>query len=115
MKSVVVVLFYGVIHPDDGVVNRVSPVRAIPGSIHWAGELSARHRLMIYSRDVHRPGGVRDMRDWLVENGMDRQTAGEISFPTLFPKADLYVGSRFLRFEGCFPGLDQIQGLICPP
>ena len=48
------------------------------------------------------------MREWLVQNGMDRRMLADVEFPTDKPPAHMAIDDRAVQFVGSFMEPDQI-------
>ena len=121
-KPMVAIDFDGVIHsytsgwqgatniPDLPVSRYISRSRRRYTSIDWLTEMirSGKVTVAIYSTRNAQKGGIGAMRQWLTDNGMERNILNKIKFPDKKPPAFITIDDRAITFKGKFQSVDEL-------
>lgn len=93
--------FDGVIHSYESgwVAADVIPDPPVPGALEFLAKTSATR---IFSARNNQLGGIRSMRSWLHEQGVEEMQS-LIDFPIAKPAYSTFIDDRAFRFEGEFP------------
>jgi hypothetical protein len=79
-------------------------------SIDWLTELvdSNQMNVAIFSSRNHQRGGIKAMKAYLMDNGMDHEILMKIAFPEHKPPSHVLIDDRCMTFKGLFYSVDQI-------
>jgi hypothetical protein len=66
------------------------------------------YELAIFSSRSRYWGGVRAMKKWLIQHGLDKRYLEVIQFPRWKPPAFVTIDDRALCFTGTFPPMQEV-------
>lgn len=103
--------FDGVLHSYTSPWAGASVVQDPPvdGAISFLVQAITRFSVAIFSSRNKQDGGIKAMKDWLVENGFPGVLLHQLEFPLDKPPAHVYLDDRGWQFNGTFPTLDAID------
>jgi len=121
-KPIVAIDFDGVIHNytsgwtgadnivDAPVSKTLQRTDKIYTSIDWLTELirSEQMHICIFSSRNHQEGGIKAMKTFLMDYGMEHDVLLKISFPEHKPSSHILIDDRCMVFTGNFFSVDQI-------
>ena len=110
-KPILCLDFDGVIHSytsgwDGADVISDPPV---PGAFAFISEALSQFRVTVFSSRSNQPGGIKAMKTWMVDNGLDPDALRQIEFPTEKPPAMVTIDDRAITFDGTWPNLETLK------
>lgn len=110
-KKTLVLDFDGVLHSYRSGWQGATVISdpPVPGALEWLEQAVARFEIAILSSRSREKGGIEAMKGWLSACGLPDAVLSEILFPKSKPPAHVYIDDRGYRFEGTFPGLDELD------
>ncbi len=107
----IVVDFDGVIHAYTSGWRgaTVIPDPPVEGALAWLRSAVERFKVAIHSARSRERGGIEAMREWLEREGLEAAVLDKLSFPRSKVPAHVYLDDRGWRFDGAFPGLDELD------
>lgn len=111
--------FDGVLHSYTSGWQGASdiPDPPVDGAIEWIGSLVVSHdrfgnnhfRVCVYSSRSKHSGGIKAMRQWLLDHGLSYKMVEAVDFPKMKPAAFLTIDDRAHCFDGNFPSIETIR------
>jgi len=95
---------------DKPVTIKSRRAKVTYNSIDWITGLinSEKVKVAIFSSRNTQGGAIEAMKEWLLNNGMEREVLEQIDFPTEKPPCIVLVDDRCLRFEGHFFTVNEL-------
>ncbi len=94
----------------------VIPDGPVPGAMEWLADAAERYDVAVFSSRSHQENGIKAMQEslliWLtaeVGTTLGQRAMSRLRFPTVKPSAHLSIDDRGFRFEGTFPGWEEID------
>lgn len=104
--------FDGVLHSyaSPWEAPEVIPDPPVEGAIEWLAEIKQHFTVIVFTTRGKTHAGRAAVLDWLEEHGLDfDRYEGEIEVTAEKPPALVYIDDRAWRFEGRFPGRQEIH------
>lgn len=80
----------------------------VPAAVEMVTKYLDYFEVVVFSSRSHQPGGIQAMTHWMNKHGFPVERIG---FPVTKPSAFLSIDDRALRFEGVFPGPEELLAM----
>lgn len=110
-KPIIALDFDGVVHSytTEFTFPEVIPDPPVPGAIEFIKEMRDNYEIVIFSSRCQSFRCEREIKKWLINNGLEREYVDELDVTLEKPPADIYIDDRAYCFKGEFPSKEFIK------